>query len=94
MIHSMTAYARKELKGDWGTAVWEIRSVNQRYLETYIRLPEQLRSLEPVLRERFRAKLQRGRWSATCASRPPRPPPANSTSMKSWPNSSSTAPTG
>lgn len=61
MIHSMTAYARKELKGDWGTAVWEIRSVNQRYLETYIRLPEQLRSLEPVLRERFRAKLQRGK---------------------------------
>lgn len=61
MIHSMTAYARKELKGDWGTAVWEIRSVNQRYLETYIRLPEQLRSTEPVLRERFRAKLQRGK---------------------------------
>ena len=61
MIHSMTAYARKEFKGDWGTAVWEIRSVNQRYLETYIRLPEQLRSLEPVLRERFRAKLQRGK---------------------------------
>ncbi|MGL4708326.1 MAG: YicC/YloC family endoribonuclease, partial [Aeromonas veronii] len=27
MIHSMTAYARKEFKGDWGTAVWEIRSV-------------------------------------------------------------------
>ena len=35
MIHSMTGYARKEFKGDWGTAVWEIRSVNQRYLETY-----------------------------------------------------------
>ncbi|MGL5286857.1 MAG: YicC/YloC family endoribonuclease, partial [Aeromonas sp.] len=61
MIHSMTAYARKEIKGDWGTAVWEIRSVNQRYLETYIRMPEQLRSLEPVLRERFRNALQRGK---------------------------------
>ena len=46
MIHSMTGYARKEFKGDWGTAVWEIRSVNQRYLETYLRLPEQLRGLE------------------------------------------------
>lgn len=33
MIYSMTAYARKEVKGDWGSAVWEIRSVNQRYLE-------------------------------------------------------------
>ncbi|AOY48573.1 hypothetical protein NH62_22386 [Vibrio cholerae] len=41
MIYSMTAYARKEVKGDWGSAVWEIRSVNQRYLETYFRLPEQ-----------------------------------------------------
>ncbi|WP_064606252.1 YicC/YloC family endoribonuclease [Photobacterium sp. J15] len=61
MIHSMTAYARREVKGDWGTAVWEIRSVNQRYLETYLRLPEQFRSLEPVLRERFRKRLARGK---------------------------------
>lgn len=57
----MTAYARKEVKGDWGTAVWEIRSVNQRYLETYFRLPEQFRGLEPVLRERFRQRLARGK---------------------------------
>lgn len=61
MIYSMTAFARKELKGTWGTAVWEIRSVNQRFLETYFRLPEQFRSLEPVLRERCRKKLQRGK---------------------------------
>ncbi|MGL4906767.1 MAG: YicC/YloC family endoribonuclease, partial [Plesiomonas sp.] len=54
MIRSMTAFARQEIKGDWGTAAWEIRSVNQRYLETYLRLPEQFRSLEPVLRERIR----------------------------------------
>ena len=61
MIHSMTGYARKEFKGDWGTAVWEIRSVNQRYLDTYLRLPEQLRGLEPILRERFRKQLERGK---------------------------------
>jgi len=61
MIYSMTAYARKEVKGDWGSAVWEIRSVNQRYLETYFRLPEQFRSLEPILRERFRKRLARGK---------------------------------
>ena len=61
MIHSMTGYARKEFKGDWGSAVWEIRSVNQRYLETYLRLPEQLRGLEPILRERFRKQLERGK---------------------------------
>ncbi|MCY9853613.1 YicC/YloC family endoribonuclease [Vibrio mediterranei] len=61
MIYSMTAYARKDVKGDWGSAVWEIRSVNQRYLETYFRLPEQFRGLEPVLRERFRKRLARGK---------------------------------
>ena len=61
MIYSMTAYARKEVKGDWGSAVWEIRSVNQRYLETYFRMPEQFRALEPVLRERFRKRLARGK---------------------------------
>ncbi|HHX8282839.1 YicC/YloC family endoribonuclease [Vibrio diabolicus] len=61
MIYSMTAYARKEVKGDWGSAVWEIRSVNQRYLETYFRMPEQFRGLEPVLRERFRKHLARGK---------------------------------
>lgn len=57
----MTAFARRELKAEWGTAVWEIRSVNQRFLETYFRLPEQFKSMEPVLRERFRKSLQRGK---------------------------------
>jgi uncharacterized protein (TIGR00255 family) len=61
MIQSMTAYARLEHKAQWGTASWEIRSVNQRYLETYLRLPEQLRSLEPVLRDRLRKRLNRGK---------------------------------
>ncbi|WP_435235918.1 YicC/YloC family endoribonuclease [Psychromonas sp. PT13] len=61
MIYSMTAFARKQLKGDWGTAVWEIRSVNQRYLETYFRLPEQFRGLETKLKETFRKRLQRGK---------------------------------
>lgn len=61
MIRSMTAYARREAKGTWGSAAWELRSVNQRYLETYIRLPEQFRSLEPVIRERIRQRLTRGK---------------------------------
>ncbi len=61
MIYSMTAFARTETKKEWGSAVWEIRSVNQRFLETYFRLPEQFRSLEPVLRERFRERLARGK---------------------------------
>lgn len=61
MIRSMTAYARHEIKSTWGSATWELRSVNQRYLETYIRLPEQFRSLEPLIRERLRNRLTRGK---------------------------------
>ena len=61
MICSMTGFARNELKADWGNAVWEIRSVNQRYLETFYRIPENFRALEPNLRERLRKKVQRGK---------------------------------
>lgn len=61
MIYSMTAFARQEIKRDWGTAVWEIRSVNQRYLETYFRLPENFRGLENNLREKLRTRLTRGK---------------------------------
>lgn len=61
MIYSMTAFAHVELKKEWGTAVWEMRSVNQRFLETYFRLPESFRSLEATLRERLRTELTRGK---------------------------------
>ncbi|WP_373820155.1 YicC/YloC family endoribonuclease [Glaesserella sp.] len=61
MIYSMTAFAHLELKKEWGNAVWEIRSVNQRFLETYFRLPENFRNLEMTLRERLRASLTRGK---------------------------------
>ncbi len=61
MIYSMTAFARFEVKKDWGTAVWEMRSVNQRYLETFFRLPEAFRSLENSLREKLRQSLTRGK---------------------------------
>lgn len=61
MIYSMTAFAHLELKKAWGNAVWEIRSVNQRFLETYFRLPEAFRQLEMPLREKLRAALTRGK---------------------------------
>lgn len=61
MIRSMTAYASSEQPTPWGTLVWELRSVNHRYLETSLRLPEDLRGLEPQLRERLAARLQRGK---------------------------------
>lgn len=61
MIYSMTAFARLEVKKNWGNAVWEMRSVNQRYWENFFRLPEQFRGLENALREKLRQHLTRGK---------------------------------
>ncbi len=58
---SMTGFARHESKHDWGNLVWEIRSVNHRYLEPHFRLPELVRELEPKLRDAMRKKLSRGK---------------------------------
>ena len=65
MIRSMTAFARRELAEDWGTAYWELRSVNNRYLDVTPRLPEELRVIEGAVRERVRAKLARGKVDCT-----------------------------
>ena len=61
MVSSMTAFARREDSGEWGHAVWEIRTVNHRYLDISIRLPEELRVLESGVRERISANLKRGK---------------------------------
>ena len=65
MIRSMTAFARKENQGEWGALQLELRSVNHRYLEVSPRLPEELRVLEPKLRERIAQKLGRDKVSDT-----------------------------
>ncbi len=61
MTRSMTAFARQQNEQTDGTLVWEIRSVNHRYLEPNLRLPESFRELESPLRDRLRKKLQRGK---------------------------------
>nr|VFJ87935.1 MAG: TIGR00255 family protein [Candidatus Kentron sp. H]VFJ89912.1 MAG: TIGR00255 family protein [Candidatus Kentron sp. H]VFJ96302.1 MAG: TIGR00255 family protein [Candidatus Kentron sp. H] len=66
MIYSMTAFARREEQGGeneetGGEISWELRSVNHRYLDVTVRLPEDLRSLEPVVRERVRDRIGRGK---------------------------------
>lgn len=65
MPRSMTGFARQESKQPWGTAVWELRSVNHRYLEPNFRLPEEFREIEPALREALRKNLQRGKIDIT-----------------------------
>ena len=61
MTASMTAFSRQEAVYDWGTISWEVRSVNQRYLEPHFRLPEQFRELEFSFRDVLRKKLNRGK---------------------------------
>src|SRR5690625_5381706 len=63
MTRSMTGFARQEQTFSWGNAIWELRSVNHRYLETSFRLPDTLRELEPKLRDAVRQTLQRDRKS-------------------------------
>ena len=77
MIQSMTGFARRETRDDWGTLTWEIRSVNHRYLEMAWRLPEELRPMELAFRKTIGRHLNRGkvdcglrlRWSD--AAQPP-----------------------
>ena len=70
MINSMTAFARESYLGEEGELVWEIRSVNHRYLELFVRLPEELRGLEPLVRERAAKRLKRGKLDCTLRYRP------------------------
>ncbi|MYM63845.1 YicC/YloC family endoribonuclease [Pseudomaricurvus sp. HS19] len=62
---SMTGFARQEANYPWGTLVWEVRSVNHRYLEPHLRLPELVRELEPAVREEMRKQLSRGKVEAS-----------------------------
>ena len=65
MIRSMTAFSREESRSDLGELIWEIRSVNHRYLEVFVRLPEELRALEPLVRETVGKLLARGKVECT-----------------------------
>jgi uncharacterized protein (TIGR00255 family) len=61
MIVSMTGFARSESAVPGGTLVCELRSVNHRFLEVAMRLPEELRSLEGELRALLQKELRRGK---------------------------------
>lgn len=65
MIHSMTAFARAERASAHGTLSWEVRSVNHRYLEPHLRLPDALRELEGPVRDALRQQLSRGKVECT-----------------------------
>jgi len=61
MIRSMTAFAACERAATAGQLSCELRSVNHRFLELSLRLPEELRPFESALRERVSQKISRGK---------------------------------
>lgn len=65
MIRSMTGFARVERQFDFGHLSWEMRSVNHRYLEFGLRLPEEFRPLEADIRKCLGQYLSRGKIDAT-----------------------------
>lgn len=61
MIHSMTGYATAAKEFPFGTLGVELRSVNHRYLDVQFRLPDDLRAIEPVMREMLGERIGRGK---------------------------------
>lgn len=61
MIYSMTGYAARTLDVECGALHVELKSVNSRYLDFQFRVCEELRVVEPALREMFSARLTRGK---------------------------------
>jgi len=70
MIQSMTAFARTQSQGEWGSAVCELRSINHRYLELSVRMPDALQALEAQMRERIRHHIRRGKIECTIRFQP------------------------
>jgi uncharacterized protein (TIGR00255 family) len=71
MVCSMTAFARQAGQGEWSHTSWEIRSVNHRYLEISIRLPEELREIEVDVRECVSGSVHRGKIDCVLRYVPP-----------------------
>ena len=65
MIRSMTGFARVERQYEFGRLSWEMRSVNHRYLDFGLRLPEEFRPLEADIRNCLGQYLSRGKIEAT-----------------------------
>jgi uncharacterized protein (TIGR00255 family) len=70
MTRSMTAFASKSMDYKWGSLVWEIRSVNHRYMDMMVRIPEELRSMEMKVREIAGDKIKRGKLECTLRFKP------------------------
>lgn len=65
MTYSMTAFAREEARKEQISLSWELRSVNQRYLDSSFRLPEEFRDMEHQLQQLLKGRITRGKVECT-----------------------------
>ncbi len=70
MTRSMTAFSRSGEEQTWGSLVWELRSVNHRYLDAIIKLPEELRGIENAVREALNKQVKRGKLECNLRYKP------------------------
>ena len=70
MVYSMTAFARRQQQSEQGVWIWEVRSINHRYLDCHVYLPNGFVAVEAQVRQSIRQQLQRGRVDAKLYFRP------------------------
>ncbi len=73
MIRSMTGFATQKIPYQNGELTCEVRSLNSRYLEVYVKLPTVLRELEDSVKDIFRNNIQRGKITCTVSFSSPDP---------------------
>lgn len=64
MIHSMTAFGSARMESDQGSLAVEFRTVNSRFLDIQLRLPDDLRMVEGLVREHINRHIVRGKVDA------------------------------
>jgi len=64
MTASMTGFCRTQIDLEGCSLIWEVRSVNHRYLDAHLRLPEEFRVIETQCRSAINDRLNRGRIDA------------------------------
>lgn len=70
MIRSMTGFARREQHFPWGLLAWELKTVNHRFMEVGLRLPEEFRQAESDFRQVVASAVRRGKVDCSLHFRP------------------------
>lgn len=70
-MHSMTGFGSATASGDYGRVSVEVRGVNHRFLDLHVRLPRDMASAEPKIREVVEKHVKRGRVEVSVWLTPP-----------------------